>query len=245
MSDTVVWISGASGGIGGALARTLPWEGVRLINLDHRAADGIETILFDLTRPESWTAIDAHFRETMADPQLRRAVFLHCGYAPIGKGVIAAVDPDAYAASLIANNAGVLAIAAAFFRHAREGLDSGLMVMSSGAAAARLPGYSIYGSAKAAVEQWVRVARAEVRRRGWGPWVVAMRPGLVRTPATAAAAALDPLLFPMGPAMARDLEQRGEEPEAVARRIWAQLPPEPARGALIDLDPAEDLTTPR
>lgn len=237
--STTIWISGASSGIGAALRRTAPDADATIINLDRECAEGIRTKIFDLAKPKTWTDVDAHFRDALADPALRRAVFLHCAYAPVGKGVIAGVDPDSYAASLIANNAGILAIAASFFRHLRPDLDAGLMIMSSGAAATSLPGYSAYGSAKAGVEQWVRVARAEVRRRGWGPWVVAVRPGLVRTATALEASSLDPSIFPLAAGMTADLAERGQDADVVARRIWQSLRPGSATSAVLDLDAKE------
>ena len=36
MSDTLIWISGATEGIGLALARTAPFAGARIINLSRR-----------------------------------------------------------------------------------------------------------------------------------------------------------------------------------------------------------------
>src|SRR4051812_4012305 len=61
MSDTIVWISGATGGIGGALLRHVPYAGARVINLDFKETPGLETVRFDLTDPESWEGVAAHF----------------------------------------------------------------------------------------------------------------------------------------------------------------------------------------
>jgi benzil reductase ((S)-benzoin forming) len=231
---TTVWISGASSGIGAALAADHPWPGARLVNLDIKPAGVAENVLFDLTRPDTWAAVQEHFERALRDPAVERAILLHCAYAPIGKGLVTQVPKADYDRSLVANLAGSLAIAAAFVRNVRPDQEAGLMVMSSGAAAATLLGYSSYGASKAALETWVRVVHAEIAHRGWGPWVVALRPGLVRTATAQAAADLPAELFPLGAAMRRDFDRRGEEAAPVAARIWASLPPAPDV-ALIDL----------
>ena len=41
-SDPLVFVTGASSGIGLALARAVPWPGARVINVSRRAAPGLE-----------------------------------------------------------------------------------------------------------------------------------------------------------------------------------------------------------
>lgn len=191
-------------------------------------------MLFDLSRPETWDRAATSFSAEMDRSPDARVRFLHCAYAPIGKGVVAEVDPDDYQRSLIANLAGVPAVAAAFVRAVGPQRDAGLMVMSSGAAASPLAGYSTYGPAKAAIEHWVRIVRREVRARGWGPWVTAVRPGLVDTPTARAASELDPTVFPLGAAMRHRLDTEALSVDEIAARIW-QVLGEPPPPALIDL----------
>lgn len=227
--DTVIWISGASSGIGAGLARRQPFAGARIVNLDITAADGLDNVLFDLTQPATWPAVQQHFAQELQRPQLRRAYFLHCAYAPVGKGLVTVAAQQDYERSLIANLAGSLAIAASFVRQVRPEQDAGLLLMTSGAAKAPLLGYSSYGASKAAIEQWARVVHAEMAHRGWGPWVLALRPGLVRTATARAASELPAELFPLAEAMRRDFDRRGEDVDTVAERIWNSLPPEPGQ----------------
>lgn len=42
MGNSLIWISGASGGIGRAMAETVPWDGARVIGISRRAAPGAE-----------------------------------------------------------------------------------------------------------------------------------------------------------------------------------------------------------
>ncbi len=233
-SDTLIWISGASSGIGAGLAAHHPFPGARLVKLDIKPADGVENIIFDLTRPDTWPIVQEHFERELSRPEIRRVIFLHCAYAPVGKGLVAQAPQDDYERSLIANTAGSMAIAAAFVRQVRPGHEAGLMLMTSGAAKAPLLGYSSYGASKAAIEHWARIVQAEMTHRGWGPWVLALRPGLVKTDTARAASDLPPELFPLGAAMRRDFDSRGEDVDVVARKIWASLPPNKGQ-VLIDL----------
>jgi short-subunit dehydrogenase len=54
MSRSLVWISGASSGIGGALATTVPWEAARLLGVSRRPPVVGEHVEADLAQPASW-----------------------------------------------------------------------------------------------------------------------------------------------------------------------------------------------
>ena len=55
--STVVWITGATMGIGAALARNVPWPNARVVNISRRTHPTLETFIADLTDPRSWTAM--------------------------------------------------------------------------------------------------------------------------------------------------------------------------------------------
>jgi NAD(P)-dependent dehydrogenase (short-subunit alcohol dehydrogenase family) len=103
MSDTIVWISGASGGIGGGLAQHQPHAGARVINLDLNDAPQYETIRFDLTQPDTWGRIADHFAAELARFRGQRVVFLQNAFAQLGMGVIGRLDRAAYQRAMIAN----------------------------------------------------------------------------------------------------------------------------------------------
>lgn len=233
---TTIWISGASGGIGGALARHQPFPEAKVINLDIVPSPDFETIRFDLRAPASWVSVKESFEHELESFGDGRALFLHGAYWPHGKGVLSHVDPDEYQTALFANVVGVLSIAAAFVRAVRPENDAGLMVMSSGAAQSAPAGYSAYAAAKSAVERWCESVRNEIDLRGWGPWVTAMRPALVDTRTAREASELDPELFPLGASMRRLLETRSLDCDTAAKRIWAAIAGRPSE-ALIVLDP--------
>ena len=72
--DTIVWISGATEGIGKGLADNVPWPDARVINLSRRQHPELETVTFDLARPERSGADKAHLTAKNV-PQLRQ--FIH------------------------------------------------------------------------------------------------------------------------------------------------------------------------
>ena len=51
MSSSLVFISGASSGIGLALAQGIPWTDARILNISRRKAQGCENFLADLADP--------------------------------------------------------------------------------------------------------------------------------------------------------------------------------------------------
>src|SRR4051794_16781184 len=76
-TDTIVWISGATSGIGAALARTCPYEGAEVINLSRTPHADLPSVAFDLTAPDTWDGVVADFTERLAGFTGRRALFIH------------------------------------------------------------------------------------------------------------------------------------------------------------------------
>ncbi len=75
--DTIVWISGATEGIGLGLARNQPYPNARIVNLSRRQHLDYETVRFDLAEPATWDAVVAHFRNELRDFKGTRAIFIH------------------------------------------------------------------------------------------------------------------------------------------------------------------------
>jgi benzil reductase ((S)-benzoin forming) len=230
---TIVWISGATQGIGAALARAVPWEGARVINISRRVDPVYESVVADLTDPASWDVIAEHFANELAEFKGERAIFVHNAFYPGTRGFAAEVDPVEQRRQVLANAAAPLVLGDAFMRACRPGYESGLIMVSSAAAKHAMEGMAVYGAAKAGMEQWVRGVRAERLRRGTAPWVVAIRPGFVvseqmleqhRTRDTTNTAD-----YPGGAAVAAAIDA-GEylTPDESARRIWEAMPPDPA-----------------
>lgn len=233
--STLVWISGATAGIGSGLARTVPWPGARIVNLSRRPHPDLETVHLDLTDPGTYGAVEAHFARELRNFRGERAIFFHNAYYPITPGFVSEIDPLEYARSLQANAVAPLVLGEMFLRHVQPGYESGLVLMSSAAARHPFEGNASYCAGKAGVEMWVRVVRRELKMRGRPTWVVAVRPGFVDTPTTRMAAAQPYESYPVGPQMKRQFEtgQGLLTPEQAGRDIWAGLPPKPDQSLLL------------
>jgi short-subunit dehydrogenase len=234
VSKTLIWISGATQGIGLGLARNAPWPDAKIINISRRRHPDYETVQVDLADPASWATAARDFAARLAGFRGERAIFIHNANLGDAVGKVGEVDADAYRRSVLANCAAPLVLGEAFVRACRRpdqadedrpGYESGLVLMSSDSAAIALPGMASYCAAKVAAEHWAEVVRRERALRGAGPWVVAVRPGAVLTPPAEAAAAMDEHVYPGATRVRESLKTRVDIDEA-GRRIWAALPPE-------------------
>lgn len=226
MSDTIVWISGATQGLGLGLARQVPWAEAKVINISRRIHPDYETLRADLSDPVSWDAVADHFATRLAAFRGERAIFVHNAYVPVN-GAVGTVDPVAYRNAVIANCAAPLVLAEAFVRACRPDFESGLVLLSSDSAIFAFPTLAAYCAAKVSVEHWAEVVRRERQAAGAGPWVVAVRPGTVLTPPVEATAALDESVYPGVLRMREKIAATGVTIDEAGRRIWAALPPPP------------------
>jgi benzil reductase ((S)-benzoin forming) len=215
----------------------VPYPGARIINLDIRDAPDCENIRLDLLDPDSGERAAAHFADELGHFKGRRAIFLQQAFVQAAMGLIGKVPRDGYRTSLVANFVAPLMLAEAFLRASRPGYELGLMLMSSGSALGRI-GQSAYGAAKAGLETWVRVAREEFRDRP-NTWIVAVRPGLVRTATAVKGAELPLSVYPRADVLRERFETDAVDPDLGGRRIWNALPPKPDR-AVISFDGSID-----
>ena len=224
MSDTLVWISGATQGIGLGLARRVPWPDAKIINISRRRHADYETVLLDLADPSTWDRARQDFARRLGGFRGKRAIFIHNANLQESVGKIGEIDSQGYRNTIMANCAAPLVLAEAFVHACGRDYESGLVLLSSDSAAMALPGMASYCAAKVAIEHWAEVVRRERESMGWGPWVVAVRPGAVITPPVAAVAALDDKDYPGASRVRASLATRVDIDEA-GRRIWAALPP--------------------
>lgn len=230
MTTNIVWITGATSGIGEALARTCPWPDTEIISVSRREHPEHETVLFDLTDMDSWDAVGEHVTERLATFRGERAVFIHNALWFWGsRQFMGEGDPANNRAEIIANTMSPLVLGDMFIRAAQPavdaGVDCGLVQISSASARIAYPGLAIYGASKAAMEQWVRAVRAEREARGKGPWVSAIRPGFVDTPAARRDAALPEDTYP-GVAGIAEAVRTGNflSADESAENIWNSIP---------------------
>ena len=241
MAKSLVWISGASSGIGEALARTVPDEGARVIGISRRAPAGIAHLEADLSDASSWSDVGASFERELAGFAGERVVFVHAAGTLEPIGFAGEVPTEAYTANVVLNSAVPQVLGHRFLAAAADVEASRHLVMlTSGAASSVYEGWSSYGAAKAAIDQWVRDVGAEQARRG-GVHVMAVAPGTVDTGMQAQLRAVAENDFPQRQKFL-DLHEAGRlsDPDDVARRIWALLERGLDNGSVVDLRKMDD-----
>jgi NAD(P)-dependent dehydrogenase (short-subunit alcohol dehydrogenase family) len=232
----VVWISGASGGIGQALIRTVPWAGARIIGISRRPPAGAEHLEADLAQPTGWGVVGSSFARELAGFDGERVVFIHAAGTLDPIGFAGEVDTGAYAANVVLNSAAGQVLGHLFLAAARRvAATRHLVMLTSGAARSVYPGWSSYGAAKAAVDQWVRNVGAEQSIRG-GVQVLAVGPGTVDTDMQAQLRGTAPEDFPSRQKFV-DLHTTAKlaDPDAAARDLWRLLDAGLENGSVVDL----------
>jgi len=232
--SSLVWISGASAGIGAALAAAVPFPDARVIDFSRRGGTP-EHFKADLSDPADWTRVADHFTEELAAYDGDRVIFIHNAgtITPIGPAVSA--DPDAYTRAVLLNSAAPQVLGTAFLRaSAHLTCERHLILLSSGAARTAYAGWSSYNAGKAAVEHWVRTVRLEQPPNGCR--VIAVAPGVVDTAMQETIRATDEQSFP-SVARFHDLKHTGAltTPAAAASGIWSLLNKDLPNGACVDL----------
>lgn len=243
MVESLVWISGASSGIGAALAAAQPFDDARVVDLSRSGGGPAdEHVPADLADPASWPGVATHLAERLGNPgDATTAVFVHCAGVVEPIGPAGGVDPAAYRRAVLLNSAAPQVLGDAWLRAvARFDGVAHLVLVSSGAAHSPYAGWSSYGAGKAAGDQWVRAVGLEQRDRAARglPWcrVVSVAPGVVETAMQRAIRASSEQDFPMR-AKFEGLFQRGEltSPEEAATGIWSLLDRDLESGAVVDL----------
>lgn len=229
-SATLIWISGATEGIGLGLARNVPYADARIINLSRRRHADFESHFLDLADPASWTAVGKHFTDSLRTFQGARAIFIQNAHLKGMTGFAGEVAADDHARDVTANVAAPLSLGDMFLRAVRDSGftgEAGLVMLSSASARSPYEGQSVYCAGKAALEMWVRVVRREIARRGLSnQWVTAVRPGFVDTGLTRHVASLSDKDYPVASLLRGHIESRQGvmDIDTAARQIWAALP---------------------
>jgi benzil reductase ((S)-benzoin forming) len=225
MSDgPLIWVTGASQGIGKALIEAVPWQQARVIGVSRRPGPAPVHVAADLADPSGWDMLEASFNRELPGFSGGRVMFVHAAGTIGPIGFAGETDPRQYRASVMLNAAAPLILAEAFLRAVHNlGCRRQLVLLSSGAARRPYPGVAAYGAAKAAIDQWVRAVGNEQARRGQAE-VLAINPGRVATAMHEQLRAAGNDRLPDHSEFTR-LHEDGllSDPGDVARQIWARL----------------------
>jgi sepiapterin reductase len=234
MTKSVVVLTGASRGIGAALARQLAKPGTRLITLarrqdpeleTHAAAQGAELkqIAVDLSDTKAATDAAARLADGLPRDAGRYVLVNNAGTLVPVASADTLNDPAAINQAFNLNVVAVMLLTSRFLA-ATRGLkaDRRILNISSGAGRNPTAGWGVYCATKAALDMYTRVAKLE--QDAEGAKLVSLAPGTVDTDMQAAIRASDPKAFP---ALSRfqDLHSTGKlaTPADVAARIAAYL----------------------
>ena len=230
MPDTVIVLTGASRGLGAALARGLAGRGTLMVTLARRPDPALqahardrgcelEQIAADLSDPQAVAGASARMRELLSADAARYRLINNAGTVhPVGRAD-ALNDGHAVVAALSLNVAAAVTLTAAFLQAVGgRGKDCRVLNISSGAGRNPNPGWAVYCATKAALDMYTRVAAAE--QAAGGARLVSLAPGVVDTDMQADIRASDPAHFPaLERFQAMHREGKLASPEAVAARL--------------------------
>lgn len=188
----LVYITGASSGIGQALAEAYYDKGWRVALVARRAAElnawalarGLDASRYEIYGADvrDVRAITEAGQECLARQGLPDVVIANAGIS-IGVDTADVEDLEVMRAILETNTLGVAATFQPFLTPMREQANGTLVGVASVAAIRGLPGHGAYCASKAAVINYCESLRGEYR--GSGVKVITLLPGYIATPMTA------------------------------------------------------------
>jgi hypothetical protein len=203
MTAPLVFITGASSGIGQALAARYARAGWRLALVARRvdeiaawaraeglAAERVGIYGADVARTDAIVAAASECLLAQGLPD----VVIACAGISVGMDTGERADLDAMRDVFAVNNLGLAATFHPFVRRMRQRGSGTLVGIASVAAIRGLPGHAAYCASKAGVVAYCESLRGELR--GTGVQVVTLLPGYIATPLTARNPYKMPFLMP-------------------------------------------------
>ncbi|WP_026131914.1 SDR family oxidoreductase [Pandoraea sp. B-6] len=232
MSQTIAILTGASRGLGAALARGLLAPGTHLVTLARRTDDDLaalasaqgatlEQVAVDLADANAAAQVAERIFAALPRDASRYLLINNAGTVNPVANAAALTDPAAIGAAFALNVTAVMLLTARFLA-ATQGLAAKRQIVNISSGAGRNPtaGWSVYCATKAALDMYTRVVNAEHREHG--VQAVSLAPGVVDTGMQETIRGSSVESFP---ALARfqDLKASGKlsSPDAVAQRILA------------------------
>ena len=210
MSAPLVFITGASSGIGQALAARYAQAGWRLALVARRTGEVETWARAQQLAPERWAVYAADVQDIdsivaagqrcIESQGLPDVVIANAGIS-IGMETSERADIDVMRDTFAVNNTGLAATFHPFLAAMRARRSGALVGIASVAAIRGLPGHGAYCASKAGVVAYCESLRGECR--GSGVRVVTIVPGYIATPLTAGNRYPMPFLMP-----ARDFADR-------------------------------------
>lgn len=235
MADLLV-VTGGSSGLGAALIRTVPFE-CHTVDVSRSGPErpSTEHLPADLSDPSTWEEVGRRFRDLIDAHQPRRAVFIHAAGTIDPIGFAGEVDSPEYRSAVVLNGGSGQMLGHEFLRAAQGVERTEVVMVTSGAASSVYPGWSAYGPAKAALNQWVRTVGAEQEIRG-GATVLSIAPGVMDTNMQRRVRDADAEDFPSIERFER-LHSEGDlvAPDVAAARVWSVVESRPSTGEVIDV----------
>ena len=197
LQDLVVFITGASGGIGSAVARAMADDGARLVLHANQGCEKTATLVAEL--PVDAVAVQADLSDpAQVDAAFQKALEHHgridilvanAGIWPPEPAPIHQMPVERWQQVIAVNQTGVFLSARSFFRHLaeRRPAQAAMVVVGSTAGMFGEEGHAAYAAGKAAITHGlVPTLKNEIVRLSPGGRVNAVCPGWTRTAMAAA-----------------------------------------------------------
>jgi NAD(P)-dependent dehydrogenase (short-subunit alcohol dehydrogenase family) len=236
MGDTLVILTGASRGLGQAMAARYLADGAFVLGLSRhhasalKASDQLEQWPVDLADPlpiaARLTAWLAEFEARAGGRLPARVRLIHNAAMLSDPGDVAAADPVQLAQSLRIGLEAPVALTAAFLRATAPwtACDRRVLFVSSGLGRRAMAGSAAYCAQKAGLDHFARALALEEQAAPHGARVAAVAPGVIDTDMQKQLRGADPATFAEQARFA-DLHQTGglDSPAAAADKVIALL----------------------
>jgi benzil reductase ((S)-benzoin forming) len=231
---TLIVLTGASRGLGAALARQLAGADVKMLTISRRPdlslqanANGadLEQWAMDLANDIGAAAkLEAWLRQLDA-ARLSSAMLINNAGLLGRVGPIDVSDAETLAAVLRVGLEAPMLLTSAFLRATRQwAVDKRVLNISSGAGRRPIAGWAAYCAAKAGLDHFSRVTALDEQQQVNPARIVSLAPGVIDTDMQATLRAADAAGFPDKP-MFENLKTSGQlaAPDAAASRVIAAL----------------------